>query len=160
MQNHQLRRLLLLAIAALFIFTKISWAQEPQSNDMTTPLKVGVTDKGYTVFLHSYNGRWWATLREDQRGIFIAGLQEGVDAFQVAAGIGSRYYDVRESYFAQGFSPPELASIITDIYKDKSNIRIPVSEVLRVSVKKATGLSQDKMEKLLAGLRQEFSNKK
>jgi hypothetical protein len=160
MQTGRFRSSVLLALALLFVFIKITWAQDQQSEDTTTPVKIGVTDKGYTVFQYSYNGRWWNTLREDQRGIYIAGLQEGVDTFQVAAGVGSKYYDVRESYFAQGFSPPELASIITDIYKDKSNIRIPISEVLRVTVKKATGLSQDKIEKLLGGLRQKFSNQK
>jgi hypothetical protein len=65
--------------------------------------------------------------------------------------------DLKDSYAANGFGPPEIASIIDDIYKDKSNIRIPVSEVLRVAVRKATGLSQKKLEDLLSGLRQTFS---
>jgi hypothetical protein len=165
MQIYRRGIVMLLTIALLSIFTKISWAADSQLEDMQTPTKIGTTTKGWEVFVYQYNGRLWNTLTAGQKELFIAGLQEGVTAYYAASDVGttsrqSEYMNVKDSYFAKGFGPPELAGIIEDIYKDKANIRLPISEVLRVAVRKTAGLFQYKTEELLSGLRKQFSNLK
>ena len=84
-------------------------------------------------------------------------------AYWVASGLATtreqgKYMKIKDAFYAEGFTAPELASIINDIYKDASNIRIPIFEVQRVAIKKAGGLSQQKVEEMLSGLRQELTH--
>lgn len=148
-----------LIIALILILPNILYATPPDDN--TTPTTIGVTSKGWEISTHQYNGRFWNKLEEYHKPAFVSGFFEGVIAYCVSSGVlttpeQDKYSNLEDSYVSTKLSPPEIASIIDDIYKDKSNIRIPVSEVLRVAIKKAGGLSNKRVENLLSELRQRY----
>jgi len=141
----------------------MSLASDSKPEDLQTLNRFAVTDKGYEIGVYQFNGKMWDTLTKWQKEFFIAGLQEGVVAYYVTSGVAitsqqSEYLKLKDSYFVKGFGPPEIANIIDDIYKDKSNILIPVSEILRVSARKAEGVSRNEIEDLLSELRKKFAN--
>jgi hypothetical protein len=152
----------LLTMGLFLGLLNMSWAASgPDITTLSTLSPIGVTTKGYTVSVRQYNGRFWNQLTTEQKGVFIGGLLEGVVAYYITSGVAttpkqSEYEKIKDSYFADGFIPPEMANVIDDIYKDNSNLRIPISEVLRVAVRKAKGLSQLGVEDLLSELRRQF----
>jgi len=116
-----------------------------------------VTDKGNPLYIQLYNGRMWARLSGKQKESLVAGIQEGIVAFNAVSGASasanqSKYNEVMNSYMGE-HTPAELASIITSMYADTSNIRIPVAEMVRVAVSKAKGSSRLATENDLVILR-------
>ena len=143
MHASRLLRSVLLTLALFITVTNTSLAAST-SSDMETVGQIGTTATGLPVTTRYYNGRWWNRLSSDLKTGFIAGMQEGVSA-QAAALFGSsnmrELVTYKESFFADSFSPPELANIIDAIYADASNLRIPIVEALKMAVRKTEGLS-------------------
>ena len=157
----QTKKFLFLTIALLTMFESTSLHAQDRK---TTLFRVGKTSKGrYDVSVEMYNGRFWNSLIPEYKEAFLGGLVEGVLAYYVKSGVAttdkqSDYIHLKDSFFAEGFTPSELANIIDSLYKDSSNVKIPISEVLRVAVRKCKGLSQQELDDLLPSLRKQFLN--
>lgn len=155
---------IVITLAFLILLPSLSLAA-PDIDDMLTLCPVGVTEKGGNVVgIKLYNGRFWKHLNtNDNKAMFIAGLMDGATAYFIVSGVGTlpkqqaKYIDIHQSFMSSGFSPPEIANIIDDIYRDNSNIRIPIYEIHRVALEKGTGATQEKIERTLSELRKKFN---
>jgi hypothetical protein len=150
----------IICLVIFLLFANQAWAASNPDN-FETHCIIGINAKGDKISLKERNGRFWNLLSSDQKGIFISGMMEGVQAYFIASDVArtekqSEYMKVRDTFFIEGFTTQEFANILDDIYKDKSNIRIPIFEVHRVAVKKSKGLSQKKIEDLLSDLRRKY----
>ncbi|MDO9514607.1 MAG: hypothetical protein Q7J01_00705 [Syntrophales bacterium] len=160
-----MRVFLALAIIGLFLgLTKVLPAEtlSDDKNDKVTIVHIVNPYTGEKGGLHLGNGRAWNMLNDVEKGVFIAGVWQGVDTYLLLISLKT---DTKQEYDrcflaqsllrAVGFYPQEIAKIVDVIYEDTSNIQIPITKVIIVATLKAGGASSQEIEKVLSDLRKE-----
>jgi len=89
-------------------------------------------------------------------------MLDGIDSFfiaskPVATNNFNYLVDIKDSFHASGFNSIELAKMIDDFYKDKSNIKVPIFEILKCVVLKINGSQRDDLDKVLSDLRKKYN---
>lgn len=157
-------RVVLLITVSIFLSISINDSRAASiDSDRITLSPIGVTPKGNTVSVATYNGRFWSTLNKENKGVLICGLMEGVKAYFIKSDVASapnqkKYREIKDSFFAEGFYPPEIANIVDTFYEDSSCIKIPIFELVIVAVKKTEGATPQKIDGLLTDLRKKYNN--
>lgn len=149
----------LLVIFICFFNIDISY---PASDDTRTFVPIGQTPDGKKVGLNQFNGRLWNELDLNGKSAYILGMLDGIDSFfiaskPVATNNFNYLVDIKDSFHASGFNSIELAKMIDDFYKDKSNIKVPIFEILKCVVLKINGSQRDDLDKVLSDLRKKYN---
>ncbi len=154
------RVFLTLFVTGLFLgLTKVLLA-ETLSDDKDDTVTIIHTVNPYTAEkgdLYLYNGRFWNKLNDTQKASFIAGVSQGVDTYLlfISSKVDTEQefnqcFLTRRLFLATGFYPSEIAKVVDGIYKDTSNIKIPITNGIMVATLKAKGVPSHEIEEMLS----------
>jgi hypothetical protein len=111
------------------------------------------------------NGRAWKLLNAQSKITFLNGIEEGImlqlqeswTRFKSDSPSKKIAEETSVSLMIRGFRFYDLVQQIDDFYSDTSNIRIPIVEAYKYTLRKLRGTSKQELENYTAKLRQKYN---
>ncbi len=143
----------MLAIAAMALLSQQTSEDETMSSSHLTQ------NSDYSFS----NGKAWKTVGLQSRIMWVQGIEEGM-AFTVRevyprASTTDRVLIEKEfnGELIHGFRVSDVVRQINGFYEDTSNLRIPVVDAYKYTIKKMHGAKQQELEDFAADLRQRYN---
>lgn len=154
---------LIILVASLAVIAS-SFALE--SDEDSTGLYVGTTEKGHKVYYPVMNGRFWQRIDMQSKIFFLEGVTNGEFLLFFKIAENKKQGSVTSAIIGnllddelQGFKFSEVAEGIDMFYKDSANRQVPVIEAYRYISKRIKGASPRELDNLAANLRKKYTQK-
>ena len=148
-----------LTLIALLLTATVS-PLSPQTTDEEETTNVQVTKQ---LELGFSNGNRWQAVDRQSRIMWVQGIEEGMALMLREAYPHFSVTDraVMEKKFKalliQGFRTSDVVKQIDEFYEDSSNLRIPVVDAYKYTIRKMHGAKQRELEDYAAQLRQRYN---
>lgn len=105
------------------------------------------------------NGRVWKQLKHSERIEYVEALDEGVNLALAELDKCEDHQKVVDGFARAGFTNEDRVAVMDAVYKDRENIRIPISAVFQFSLKKLSGqFTKEELEETLVKVRTFVAN--
>jgi|ERR1700736_1887885 len=119
------------------------------------------------VGMATQNGRTWHQVSEQERILFLNGLQDGIilASRELSADPLSADPDVARIQRAlnatvvKGFHFSDIAKQVNAFYADSANIKIPIIEAYKYSLEKLKGGTSDYLRQMIVELRKTYNQR-
>lgn len=139
-------------------------AQQPSSDQTLTEGWILDIASDHVTYKHWDNGRAWQKLTPQMRIMMVSGIEQGLvlaarEAYSAGptATNGTQLNRMLDDLLIGGFKLSDLVSQIDVFYQDSSNLRIPVADAYKFSMKKMHGAKSWELEDFTASLRQTYN---
>ena len=130
--------------------------------DNTSIIETERSDK--TISHNVYNGRLWNKLDKQTKIFYLNALEESFSmiTLQIIENkekpeVLTSHDKVVEILTVQGFRFSDLVQQVDMVYKDTSNLRVPIIEAYRYILRKLKGASPEILGKEIASLRKRYN---
>ncbi len=107
------------------------------------------------------NQAYWEALGPKEKAELLYGVDLGVNLFYDESKSSLRdRREVKERLTIEGFPVASLVQQVDTLYRDRSNVRIPIPYAYVYNVERTKGASQAELDKLASKLRGRFSERK
>jgi hypothetical protein len=159
--NSRITASLIVFIASLAV---IASSLAVESDEDSTGLYIGTTEKGYRVYYSVMNGHFWQRIDMQSKIFFLEGVENGEHLLflKIAEKQGSATSAIIDSLLddeVEGFRLSEMAEQIDIFYKDSANRQIPVIEAYRYISRRIKGATPRELDNLAANLRKKYNQK-
>ena len=102
-----------------------------------------------------WNGRFWRTLTESQKNMFLFGYSNGVDTMSMlAAGRDfEKYKSIQKTFWARNLTVEEVRTSLDRIYDTPENGPIGIPNAIYVISMRSEGADEESIQKEIAELR-------